>query len=557
MRCRPTPMSSQDLRERNKRHEARDALRDAQHDSARSQSVPDSDQTATKTRYFSQSLAGDYAHEQPRADHHSGDVGENTKRGADEESNNDGSDDEVIINPRPQQTDALPVVCYGLPPVTSHTSADTTAAPRTAAHTTTSYTAHHPTSSYFAAPQTATSRSETTRGEASYRERPVFSSFTFKNPPTADMSGSDSLNPGRFHGRPEENARSWFLSVSDWLRYRGTFDRPGAVQSFGCLMRDAALVWFQSLSPHETNSMDEFLRAFEERYITSATTKWKDLAALYQVKQGANQRVLEYITEVESRSQKVNADKEAIIAAVLNGLKPAIRAAVSQHERLDLDEIKKWARIAEEAGVGETGTAVDSATLRQLLEAVNELRENNSRRPIALLDNEYVAPLYGEQPQQSSTPAPQQSWQPPRNQRQQQYEQPHQQQFPPYVQQQVPQYPQPQQSYQQPQQYQGQRFQRQQQFFGPRPRYRQPQYPPREFTSSSGAGQQPREPCRNCGWVHRTATCPAVGKQCNFCGKLNHFQRVCRQARGQNAGAAGDGRWQPQPQQPQQQNVQQ
>ena len=36
--------------------------------------------------------------------------------------------------------------------------------------------------------------------------------------------------------------------------------------------------------------------------------------------------------------------------------------------------------------------------------------------------------------------------------------------------------------------------------------------------------------CHNCGytWPHTKSPCPAQGKQCNTCGKNNHFSKVCR-----------------------------
>ncbi len=39
--------------------------------------------------------------------------------------------------------------------------------------------------------------------------------------------------------------------------------------------------------------------------------------------------------------------------------------------------------------------------------------------------------------------------------------------------------------------------------------------------------------CRNCGgeWPHKNGQCPAKGKECRKCLKLNHFARVCRSAR--------------------------
>ena len=46
--------------------------------------------------------------------------------------------------------------------------------------------------------------------------------------------------------------------------------------------------------------------------------------------------------------------------------------------------------------------------------------------------------------------------------------------------------------------------------------------------------------CAKCGRHHApTDRCPAEGSRCNACGKLNHWQGVCRQATGWTSGAGG------------------
>jgi hypothetical protein len=40
--------------------------------------------------------------------------------------------------------------------------------------------------------------------------------------------------------------------------------------------------------------------------------------------------------------------------------------------------------------------------------------------------------------------------------------------------------------------------------------------------------EQRQKPCPYCGNVHKQRSCPAYGKKCRACGKLNHFERVCR-----------------------------
>lgn len=50
------------------------------------------------------------------------------------------------------------------------------------------------------------------------------------------------------------------------------------------------------------------------------------------------------------------------------------------------------------------------------------------------------------------------------------------------------------------------------------------------YANKSGDGKQP---CRDCGaMVHRFGNCNAKGKECNKCGKMGHFARVCRQKSG-------------------------
>ena len=55
---------------------------------------------------------------------------------------------------------------------------------------------------------------------------------------------------------------------------------------------------------------------------------------------------------------------------------------------------------------------------------------------------------------------------------------------------------------------------------------RQPQRQP-QHQQHQQRQQQPRN-CRNCGSVHQPRSCPAYGKTCNKCHKLNHYARLCR-----------------------------
>ena len=49
-------------------------------------------------------------------------------------------------------------------------------------------------------------------------------------------------------------------------------------------------------------------------------------------------------------------------------------------------------------------------------------------------------------------------------------------------------------------------------------------------STSNDAGKE----CGNCGSKHLEGHCPALGRRCNNCRKLNHFAEVCRSGRNIN-----------------------
>ena len=55
---------------------------------------------------------------------------------------------------------------------------------------------------------------------------------------------------------------------------------------------------------------------------------------------------------------------------------------------------------------------------------------------------------------------------------------------------------------------------------------RSPSFKPSSKNHEDGQKQNPI--CGNCGLQHARKQCPAYGKQCRKCGKLNHFQKWCR-----------------------------
>lgn len=48
-----------------------------------------------------------------------------------------------------------------------------------------------------------------------------------------------------------------------------------------------------------------------------------------------------------------------------------------------------------------------------------------------------------------------------------------------------------------------------------------------------GQKSQWETPCGNCGIRHVPASCPAAGRRCHKCRKMNHLSRMCRGPEGQ------------------------
>lgn len=54
-----------------------------------------------------------------------------------------------------------------------------------------------------------------------------------------------------------------------------------------------------------------------------------------------------------------------------------------------------------------------------------------------------------------------------------------------------------------------------------------------DVVGRKGQRSQWETPCGNCGIRHAPASCPAAGRRCHKCRKMNHLSRMCRGPEGQ------------------------
>ena len=74
---------------------------------------------------------------------------------------------------------------------------------------------------------------------------------------------------------------------------------------------------------------------------------WQDTAMLWSCKQAPGQSVDDFINVMDKRASKIQASEETRRYAIINGLLPAIRRQVLQHDVKSVDDIRRWATIAE------------------------------------------------------------------------------------------------------------------------------------------------------------------------------------------------------------------
>ena len=119
--------------------------------------------------------------------------------------------------------------------------------------------------------------------------------------------------------------------------------------------------------------MADFTREFKQRYITpNETNRWKDIVAVYEVKQTDGQSVNDFIDLVQKKGLKAEAKEEQVLAAIIGGLRPSIRQSVLQHEPRTVQDIRKWGSVAESAEGQDGGSSSD------LSAAVEEMKRQSS-----------------------------------------------------------------------------------------------------------------------------------------------------------------------------------
>ena len=187
--------------------------------------------------------------------------------------------------------------------------------------------------------------------------------------------------PSPFFGLHSEDAETWFRSVEWWLQTKRAADDRARIGHVAGLLKNGAQTWFHSLifagvdapTPDAgLRTFADFKEAFQVRYHRDVTNEWRQQAALWAMKQEPNQTVEDFIAAVEAKAVAARATAEQIKGAVINGLRPDLRAAVLNHDINTLEDVKKWALVAEGLTATPSTTPIDVAlALRKLEDSMN------------------------------------------------------------------------------------------------------------------------------------------------------------------------------------------
>ena len=187
-----------------------------------------------------------------------------------------------------------------------------------------------------------------------------------------EMASLSIPTPDLFRGSRDEDAEEWLRSVEHWCRFKQVVD-PQKSAAVPVLLRDSALYWYDTLSEQQKTNFTQFREVFLARYKNESLSGWQDAAAVWNTKQQPGQSVDSFINIMERKTAKANVSQDQKRYAIISGLKPSIRRQVSQHIIESIDDIRRWASIAEASELEEEKHTDISSALKELQSQIKNL----------------------------------------------------------------------------------------------------------------------------------------------------------------------------------------
>ena len=327
---------------------------------------------------------------------------------------------------------------------------------------------------------------------------------------TEDDEMNNGLMPGPFHGLSTEDAEQWLKDIEHWCAYR-KLDDAGSIGVIPLLMKDGARHWFETLPGNRKDTLRHFSDAFTDRYHRSTSNIWKDTATVWTTTQQPGQSVEAFISDMEQKGARAKMEGDQILFSIIKGLREKIRSQILQHEPKCIDDLRKWAIIAETSC---DNTEMNNPELSTMIKRLEEKVDKMQMRQITRTRSQSPSPrVRFEEPGRAGYNGAMEG-----NLRKggDTYSRPYANSYP-----------------------------RQNNSRDNPVTYRQPNNPSQNFQGrnrdqQSFAGRRPenatnnqgRQSCFNCGGPeHDFNICPARTIVCYNCSRRGHYSRFCRRAR--------------------------
>jgi len=116
---------------------------------------------------------------------------------------------------------------------------------------------------------------------------------------------------------------------------------------FKVLLTGSAAVWLDAQTPAILGNFTQLKEAYSKRYKTPELLKYKSAREIFSRRQRDDESVEDFISYMKKLSRNIGADDKMTGFAILNGLRPAIAAYVTQQKAENVEEMLAAARIAE------------------------------------------------------------------------------------------------------------------------------------------------------------------------------------------------------------------
>ena len=310
------------------------------------------------------------------------------------------------------------------------------------------------------------------------------------------ISGDGALLPTPFEGKASEDATKWLAYFKQYSEYKSINGQKAQLELFKLLMRGQAHDWFTGLEGN-MDTFDLCEQAFDTRYKASPITRFKSAKDMYSRRQDINESCDDYVTAMRQIARRISEEpnEEMLRYAILSGLRDNIANFVLAKAPKTIAELLDAGRIAEL-----TVSPDMSVPLMQQLSTMQVEMQRISRQ-LEQRTTSYIAPgppsPVGVRRVSFASPAAAA----------------HNAPTSPNV--------------------QRRSFDR-----------RQQQQPPTQRGNGSfNRNQRPQDGpstnqgrCNRCGYAHERFRCPAEGKTCHRCGRVNHFISQCRSSARDNGG---------------------